>query len=325
MLLWLRPFVVGLLAAVACSCGWAQTEGANYPQRALRLILPYAAGQGADASARRLAAQLSRQMQQPVTLENMAGAGGAIGTQALVHSPADGYTLLYGLQSNVVLAPLLNPAVGFASGDLQPVGMVALDSMTLVSDPARGAAALADLQALARSPRGLKFGFMGVGSAGHFLALTMQQQWQARFIEVPYRAAAQALRDLSAGDIDVLALTTASAARLTSAGTVQALANTEPRRLPCLPQVRTFVEQGMNVEMVSWHGLFVPQGTPEDVVRRLSAELQRALLLPEMQQSLVSSCLTPWPAAPEEARRRLEQDVTHWRAQVRQLPQRALP
>lgn len=321
----LMALLLGLLMLAPRLHAQASADASTYPQRAVRLILPYAAGQGSDAAARRLAAQLSRQLQQTVTVDNQAGAGGALGTQALVHSASDGHTVLYGLQSNVVLAPLLNATAGFATSDLQAVGMVALDSMALVSDPVRGAADLAGLQGLARSARGLRFGFMGVGSAGHFLALSLQQQWQARFVEVPYRVAAQALRDLTAGEIDVLALTTGSAARLATAGTVQALALSEPRRLSCLPQVRTFVEQGVSIELTSWHGLFVPQGTPEPVVRRLNAELQRALSQPEMAQALSSSCLTPWSTSPEEARRRVEQDITSWRAQIRQLPSHAAP
>jgi len=287
--------------------------------QSMRLIVPQQAGGGTDLIARQVAINLSASLQQSIVVINSPGAGGTIAIKELLRQRADGQTLMMGAMAMVVLNPLLNPQTSFTHQDLQPVAALVTDSMAIVVKSKSLITDLHELKRQAAQPAGIKLGFIGMGSSGHMIALKLQQTWGGRFLEVPYKDTGAAFRDLSAGELDALVVTTGTASRMSSAGTLATLAISTSHRTPCMKKVGTFKEQGVDLELESWQGLFAPMGTPAATIDRLNFHVNQVLALPEFQEMLAINCLAIKRGASGDFANKIAKEVDFWKVETARL------
>lgn len=266
-----------VVAALSCLQGavaqTAQTAQASaYPDKPIKLVVPYAPGGPTDLVARSMATTLSQQLRQPVVVENRAGAGGVIGTGFVVNAPADGYTLLLGLQGPITINPALTKVPYDPFRDLVAVRMIASAPMVLMASKKSGVAKLADITTLSKTrPSGLNIGSPGNGTLPHVAAELMKNQTGANLTHVPYKGAGPALADLTAGHIDLLFSDLQVGLPAIQSGLVTPLAVTIPTRSPKLPNLPTMAESGFgNTRLAGWYGIFAPKNTPPAVVAQIN-------------------------------------------------------
>src|SRR5882724_6334350 len=280
-------FALALLATFAApTSGRAQ----SYPNRPVRLVVPFPAGGPADALGRVLADQLNKIWGQPVIIENRGGAGGNLGAEVVARSPADGYTLLLNASNHVINASLYERLPYDPIRDFTPVSEVTSYMLVLVVHPSVPAASVKEFVALARSKSdGLSVANAGLGTPTHLAAVLFAQAAGVNLIHVPYRGAAPASTDLIAGQVPAMFNNPVNAVPQVRANNLRALAATGSRRLSLLPDLPTVAESGYSgFETRTWYGLFGPAGLPADIVRKLHADTERALRIPEIANNLVA-------------------------------------
>jgi tripartite-type tricarboxylate transporter receptor subunit TctC len=268
---------------LAASTVQAQT----FPDRPIRFIVPNPAGGSNDGAARMLGQALAEIWPHGVVVENRAGAGGNIGTQAAATSAADGYTFLLTSPGPLTINPSLYKKLPFElTKDFSPIALVATVPIVLLVNPKLPAATVGELIALAKEKNGeLNFASSGIGSTHHLAAELFKKMTNVRLTHVPYRGAAPAMNDLIAGHVPILFDNLTTVVPHVQSGTVRALAVASPQRLPSLPDVPTFAEAGMpDFEASSWFGLFAPAGTPTDVVAKVIADVKKTLARPGVQK-----------------------------------------
>ncbi len=273
----LRLFaLLGSLAALSAQAqaqAQAQTPPTGYPAREVRVVVPAEPGGGIDAVARLLAQQLAQRFNQTFLVLNRSGADGNIGTASVAHANPDGLTLLVTGMSHLS-GPLLHAEAGYdALRDFEPVARMAAAPSVLLVHTSLKDLSLAQLQ---REPgkdgRGLAFGSAGIGHTSHLAAEVFMSRTGARWLQVPYRGTAPALRALMSGEVQVMFVPAGSVAAAVATGRVQALAVAHPTRLPQSPDLPTLTELGVKgAEFAQWYGLFAPAGTPPAVLDALSA------------------------------------------------------
>jgi len=258
-------FVLALLSAGAM----AQDR---YPTRPIRLLIGFPPGAGMDAVARPYAAKLGELLGQPVVVENRPGAGGAVSNAAIAHAPADGYTLGFGSNGDMVIVPLLikvdyDPATSFT-----PISLVSREEgFVLLAHPTFAPSNLAELVALAKEkPGGVQFGSGGVGLPHHIAMEQFKRLARIDMVHVPYKGAGPMTSDIVGGNL-MLGIGNVTALPLIRGGKLKALAVTASRRTPALAEVPTFSEQGYAIEASGWFGLIGPAGLPSVVVQTLAA------------------------------------------------------
>jgi len=258
-------FVLALLSAGAM----AQDR---YPTRPIRLLIGFPPGAGMDAVARPYAAKLGELLGQPVVVENRPGAGGAVSNAAIAHAPADGYTLGFGSNGDMVIVPLLikvdyDPATSFT-----PISLVSREEgFVLLAHPTFAPSNLAELVALAKeNPGGVQFGSGGVGLPHHIAMEQFKRLARIDMVHVPYKGAGPMTSDIVGGNL-MLGIGNVTALPLIRGGKLKALAVTASRRIPALAEVPTFSEQGYAIEASGWFGLIGPAGLPSVVVQTLAA------------------------------------------------------
>ncbi|HEX2547702.1 MAG TPA: tripartite tricarboxylate transporter substrate binding protein [Ramlibacter sp.] len=269
-----RTVALGMLAA-ALPPAFAQA----YPDRAIRLIVPFAVGGSSDVMARALGKQLSEQMGVPFVVENRPGGGGGVAMEAVARAPADGHTLLYGTIGTNGVAPVLfkNLPVDPAR-DLQAVSLLALNPSVLIVSSALPIKSLPELIAYAKAnPGKLTYASAGNGSISHLGTELLKTNAGIQMVHVPYKGGGAASSDLLAGTVSVMLETITNAMTLARTGKVRALANSGSKRSPAAPELPTFAEAGLAGYAVdSWTGLFIASGTPRPVVDRLHGEIVKA-------------------------------------------------
>src|SRR5271165_4849111 len=252
---------------------------AFYPERLIKIIVPFAPGGGTDVIARTLAQEMTKDLGQSVIIENKPGAGTIIGTQAVATADADGYTLLMGTFANAV-NPSLHAKLSYDQHrDLAPVALVARSFNIVVVNPKSDIKSIADLIAAAKAePDKLSYGTFGTGTSAHLAGELFKHMAKVSLTTVPYKGAAPAITDLIGGQIQVMFTTVASAASLIEAGQLRALAVTSAERSPAFPQLPTVAEAGVpGYAAESWYGLFAPAKTPADIVDRLNKSVAVAV------------------------------------------------
>jgi tripartite-type tricarboxylate transporter receptor subunit TctC len=281
-------------AALALAC--ALTAGAQpYPQKPVRIIVPYPPGGTVDVVARHLALQLGAQVGQQIVVENRAGANGTIGSDFVAKAAPDGYTLL--VQASIfVINPLFLKNVPYdVQRDFTPIANVGSVPLLVTAHPGVPAANLREFIALVRTnPDKYTFATSGLGSAGHLSEEVIRRDAKLSIIIVPYKGAGPALTDLVGGQVSVMIDPIPSSLPHVKGGRLKPLAVTSRERLPTLPEVPTVAESGIaDFEMVSWYGLWGPPGMPREVVDRLAVEVTKAVKSPEMQEKLASQAFVP--------------------------------
>jgi len=267
----------------------AAPAGAATPAQTLHLLVPYPAGGAVDYLARLLAEPLRAQLQRPVVVENVAGAAGAIGLQKLLEGPADGHAIAIGTDSDLILAPLVNPDIRYSSADFSFLGTVNVAPMVLVAGPRTGTQPLAALLGPRAEP--LAFANYGMGSNAHLLALKLAQRARIEALHVPYRGIAPLLQDLLSGQVDVAFLPLGgSLPDMLAAGKLRCVGVAAAQRHPLLAGVPTFDEAGYGPFVhLSWGGVLMPRGAPTAVVAELHRGVQRAIEDPHLRAQLAAT------------------------------------
>ncbi len=292
-------------------------QAQNYPERPIRLIVPWPPGGSADAIGRLIGATLAAELGGNVVVENVAGASGALGTQQMVRAQADGYTVLLATSSGNVAGPLLVKKPSFdIIKDFKPVGMAAVVPSILVvnnNSPHKTAKDLAE--AARRNPGKLSFGSGGNGNSGHLTAELFKSVAKFSAVHIPYKGNNPALTDLMGGQIDFMFDN--GAIPLIKGGKVRALAVASETRIQAMPELPTLVEQGFaGVHLNTWFGLAVPAGTPQPIVSKLSTALTAAMKQPETQRKLVEMGAEPRTSTPEQFTAFWAQEVARYRSLI---------
>ncbi|MCR5868114.1 tripartite tricarboxylate transporter substrate binding protein [Aquincola sp. J276] len=316
-----RRLVLGGLAAAAGTLGvqGARAQaGAGFPAKPIRIVVPYAAGGGADGNARLLAQAMTAGLGQTMAIENKPGASGIIAAQSVVQSPADGYTLLFDTfpyAVNAVLRKLPFDPVK----DLLPVSQ-AINMPNLLVVPASAPyKTLKELVDHAKAnPGKLNYASYGAGGTAHLAAELLRREAGIDWVHVPYKGGAPAITDLLAGQVSAYFANPVSGLSYVKAGRLRALATTGPQRMAALPEVPTFKESGYpNFEVLEWNGFFAPAGTPPAVIDRLSAAVRDATRTPEVQQRLAALGIEPVGSTPKEFATFLQGQISRWGALVK--------
>jgi tripartite-type tricarboxylate transporter receptor subunit TctC len=269
---------------------------ADWPTRSIRWVVPFTAGGNTDVLARLYGAQLGKTLGQPIIIENRTGAAGAIGTEAVVRSPADGYTLVVGSPGSIVNGPLLaaqrryDPMVDLVA--VANLGVVPLVIAVRSSLPARD---LAGLVALSRTtPGGITIGTSGIGGAHHLPLELFKKQTEANLVHVPYRGGGSAVPDVVAGNVDGALVEFSSTLDLHKEGRLRILGLAAATRSTRAPEVATFIEQGLpGFLAAAFVGLLAPAGTPAPILARYQDGVRAALTEPEVQARLASLGVDP--------------------------------
>ncbi len=284
---------VALAAAIAVVAGPAGAQAAapadGYPQKPIRIVVPFPAGGYSDSIGRIIAAHLTRVLGQSAVVENRPGAGGNIGADVVAKSAPDGYTLVMGTIGTHAINPALYRKIPYdAIKDFAPIAFVADAETVLVVNPSVPARSVAELVALAKSkPDGLTFASGGAGTTGHLAGELFRSAAGVPLIHVPYKGNAPAMTDLVAGQVMLSFATLQTALPHIKAGKLNALATLGTTRSPTLPELPTLTEAGVGgVEVRNWTGLFAPAGTPATVGAKIAAEVDTAMRSPEVQQKL---------------------------------------
>jgi tripartite-type tricarboxylate transporter receptor subunit TctC len=291
---------------------------AKYPERTLRIVVPFAPGGGTDVVARRLAQDMGADLGVSVIVENKPGAGTIIGTQAVASSAPDGYMLLLATFAHAV-NPALNATLPFdPHKDFTPVALLARSFNLVVVNPKSPVHSIADLVAAAKAnPGKLTFGTYGVGTSAHLAGELFKDLAKINLTAVPYKGAAPAITDLIGGQIDVMFTTVASAAALIESGQLRAIAVTSAQRSPAFPQLPTVAEGGVpGYAAESWYGLFAPVGTPADIVARLNKSAAAAVQSEAFKTISVNEGLVMVTEPPEALDRFVRVEEERWRSVI---------
>ena len=293
----------------------AFTARAAYPDRLLRIVVPFPPGGGTDIVTRRLAEGMAPDLGQAVIIENKPGAGTIIGSAAVATSPADGYTLLMATFSHAV-NPSLHAKLPYDTfAAFAPVALVARSFNIVVVNPKLPINNVHDLIAAARAkPGAINFGSYGLGTSAHLAGELFNKLANVDLTHVPYKGAAAAITDLLGGQIEVMFTTVASVAPYVRSGQLRALAVTSPERSPAFPNLPTVAESGVPGYVAeSWYGLYVPAGTPADVVERLNGSVARAVQTPAFKTLEDIEGLTLTVSPPGELDRYVRAEAARWR------------
>lgn len=309
----------GLAATVGSAARAQSAAPAGWPNRPIRLIHPWAAGGGGDIVARLLAEKLQPELGVPVVVENRPGAGGNIGAQLAARQPADGHSIMT-TAGGFAIAPSLFRNLGYDPvKDFTPVTKMASAPLLVLVRADSPLRTMADLIELARrKPGGVTFGSFGNGSPSHLIGESLNRMAGIAMQHVPYSTGG-APTDLQGGQLDVAILDALSQTPQVKSGRLRALALNGPNRLPSLPDVPTLTESGLPVDLVGWHAMFVPAGTPGPVVERLNRLTNQVMALPDVRSRLFDLALFPVQPAttPEQWATMFLQDVQAWGELVR--------
>ena len=280
--------VLALVVAACCSTT-AFAQGADYPARAVRIIVPLAAGGNVDIVARTVAEPIGKTLGQPVLVENRPGASSLVGTQFVAKAAADGYTLL-AIANTFATVPLIVPNPGYDPlKDFAGVTLTCLVPQVLVVNPALAAHSVKELIALAKSePGNISYASSGNGSTGHMAAELFNRQAGIRMLHVPYKGNSQALVDVIGGQVAMMFDQVSTSAPQIKAGKVRALAVTSLARSPLLPEVPTVDESGVaGYEDITFNGLVAPAGTPREILVRLNRAVAGAVSEPDLYKRFI--------------------------------------
>jgi tripartite-type tricarboxylate transporter receptor subunit TctC len=308
--------LLGLLSGAAPG----QALAADYPSKPIRIVVGFPAGGASDAAARAIGQKLSERMGQPVIIDNRPGAASNIGSENVVHSPADGYTMLLGTISLAINPSLYTQLPFDPVRDLTPVSMVASAPFLLVVNPSSPIKSVADLIAAAKKQTGsntLFFASAGNGSGAHLFMELFSSMAGIHMTHVPYKGAAPAMTDVLGNQVPLTFDNIITTLPLVKSGKLRALGVSTRQRSEVAPDIPTLDELGVTgFDATSWFGLFVPAGTPKDIVARLSAETAAALKDPVVRQRMMAVGAEPVSSTPEEFGRFYRAEVAKWRKVV---------
>ena len=290
-------WLAGLLALV-CAAAYAT----DYPDRPIRLIVPFAAGGGNDTVARLVGQKLERELGQPVVVDNRPGAGGIVGAEAAARAAPDGYTLFLGGVGSHAINPNLHANLGYDPiRDFQPISLIASAPLVLVVHPSVPARSVRELVALAKAQPGkLNYASNGNGSSSHLAAAMFASMTGTDMVHVPYKGLAPALTDLLSGQVQLMFSSVVAILPQVKAGKLRAIAVSSRERMALLPDLPTVAEAGVpGYQSSSWYGILAPGGTPADVVSRLNGALVSIVAQADVKQALAQEGAEPVGSSPQ--------------------------
>ena len=310
----LRTLLIALLAAPSMAAAQA------YPSKPIRLVVPYPPGGGADNVARVFSQKLAEALGQQIVIDNRGGAAGIIGAEIVAKSPPDGYTLLDDSSSRAV-NPALHKLPFDTIKDFAPIGMIVINPNILVVHPSLPVATVRDLIRLARErPGQIIFASSGIGSAPHMAAELFKYLAKVNMLHVPYKGGGPALADLIGGHVQLLFPNIASGLPHVKSGKLKGIAVTSKKRSRAAPHLPTVDESGLpGFEIQEWNALFAPAGTPQPIIARLNAELQKVLALPEVRNRLFEMGAEAAPGTPGELDAYVKSELEKWAKVVRDV------
>jgi tripartite-type tricarboxylate transporter receptor subunit TctC len=288
-----RLVAAGTLAILALSAP-AQGQPASWPTKAIRFVVPFAPGGGADISARVIATHMSTSLGQSVFVENKPGAGGVIGTDMVAKAPADGYTLLLGTIGPMAINPHLYKKLPYdVARDFMPISLAGNALNVLVVHPQVPARTLSEFIGYART-HPVAFGSSGNGATDHLAGELFNTLTGTKMTHVAYKGGTPAMLDLMGGHVQAVFSTVSTAAGAIRGGQIRALAMTGSKRYAAMPELPTMAEAGVPAFVVNnWYGVLAPAGTPPEIVARLNQALIAALQAPEVQAKMNESGIEP--------------------------------
>lgn len=313
-----RRLLLTLVASLFASAapGLARAE---WPDKPVRIVVPYAPGGFTDILARLLATRLSERLGQPVLVENKPGAGTIIGADAVAKS-TDGYTLLMATTSTLSTNPLMYRKMPFKPSDLTPVALAGLTPFVLVANPKVPASDAATLVSYARAnPGKLNFAMLGPGSSTHLVDEMFRSLARVDIPDIPYKGAGPVSSDLLAGHVDLNFDAVATAIPRIRAGQLKGLGISSESRSPLLPEVPTFKEAGLSLVAYSWYGLVAPASTPTVVVDRLNRLVNEILQTPQVKEQLEANGATAPLLSPKQFGDLIADHTRQWEQVVKPL------
>ncbi len=291
-----------------------------YPTKPVKVIVPFPAGGGGDTLARLMLNRVARELGQSFVFENVAGAGGNIGSQTAARGPADGYTLLYGTNGTFGINHALYKSTGFDPlKDFEPVSQLSrIAAMVVVRNNLPAANMQELLKLIEREPGKLTFASAGNGTTSHLAGEILKASANLNMVHVPYRGGAPAMNDLLAGQVDMMIDVMPNTAPQIKGGRVRGLAVSTARRVASLPDMPTIAESGVRgFDVSAWDALFAPAGTPAPIIARLNEAVQKALADPELRQQLQERGAEAAPGTPQALAAFVRSELTRWGDAVR--------
>jgi adhesin HecA-like repeat protein len=300
-----RQILANAAMALVALCVGSSVQAQAYPNKPIKLIVPYAPGGATDIIARTLAEKLSDRLGQPVLIDNRAGAGGVTGTDAAAKSAPDGYTFLVTLGTTVLINQFLYEKLPYNPGrDFSLVSQLALAPVTLLVNPNSGINSASDLRAhIQKNPGKLSYGSWGMGSYAHLAGAYLSQSMSADMTHAAYKGEAPMLQDLVGGQIDFAFASAQTAKPYIDGGKLRSIAVTGEQRMSVLPNVPTMREQGFKDDIfrvTGWIAMAAPAKTPNDVLQRVAAEVRSIVALPETQDRINKMGFIPVGNTPEQ-------------------------
>lgn len=302
---------VALLGGLA----WVGPSAAAFPDKPVRMIVPFPAGGAADVMARGMALRLGVELGQPIIIDNRGGAGGAPAAEAVARAAPDGYTVLFGTMGTQAINPALYPKLRYDSlKDFAPISLTHITPRVLVVRASLAAKNIPELMALAKKQPGvLTYGSAGSGSSSHLSGALFESLAGVNMLHVPYRGSAPVAMDMLAGRIDMTFDSYTVYEEHIKSGKVRVLGVTSKARMGILPQTPTIAEAGLvGYDVSNWLGLLAPAGTPKDVLATLNAALGRAMATPALKQQLIALGIEPTFGSPEDFAALIRTELPKW-------------
>lgn len=304
-----------LLLAV---CLPALAQPAGYPDRPIKLIVPWPSGGPTDAIARLVAEKLSTRVRQPVLVDNRPGANGIVGTTAVARAQADGYTLMLALPETNVLNPLIYQTISYRHEDLQPVAFFGVRPFALVAGPRYTGKSVRDIVEVARQqPGSISAASWGMGSTAHVAIAQIEQSANIRLLHAPFPGTAAATTQLIGGQVDLMLLGLQPATQQASAGKLSILGVSSANRLETHPEVPTLAEQGLDVNVALWYGIAAPGKVAPAIVNYLNIEINAVLQDPSVLRGLREQGMLVEPKSQKAFAQFITEETARWSALVK--------